>query len=80
MKQNRLQNQARIGKDDFLKMSVSPTPGAHFEGFEILKSIKKSIENLSENLSHFVSQKYLQIIENEHQNASKIHPKTTHKK
>ena len=41
----RFQNRAGIEKGDFVKMSVSPARGAHFQRFGPPKSIQKSMKN-----------------------------------
>ena len=43
------QNRARIEKGDFVKMSVSLTRGAHFQGFRLPKSSQKSMKIRSKN-------------------------------
>jgi hypothetical protein len=51
------QNRAKIEKGDFVKMSVSPARGAHFERFGPPKSIQKSMKNPSKNRLLFWSKK-----------------------
>ena len=53
----RFQNRARIEKGDFVKMSVSPARGAHFQRFGPPKSIQKSVKNQSKHRLVFWSKK-----------------------
>ena len=76
----RFKNHARIEKGDFVKMSVSLTRGAHFQGLRLPKSIQKSMKNQSKNRLVFWSKKVAKNDQKWLPKPPKTLPKTTPKK